>query len=120
MEAITTDLDQIIGGDDDLEAHLRGRVNESDMSASVTAPSDFLIYPDIESDAEAGVYMFTFVLNDATRPGWTLYGWHNTHVKATVATYPAAGLERVIRLTTEKFGGHTYVMEEDQIGRAHV
>lgn len=115
MEALTTDLNDIIGEDEVLREHLVGKVNTTDLSASVTAPAQFLIYPEEDDLENLTVFTFPFTLNDATRSGWTLYGWHNTHVSGDLATYPAAGLSKTVRLITEKIGDNIYVVHEQMM-----
>ena len=112
MEAVTTDLPSIVSGDTELETYLTGKVNTTDLSATVASPAVFLIYPDEVDSTDTEKY-FVFTLNDATRSGWSLYGWHNTHVKSEYSTYPAAGLSRTIKLTIGSDGSHTYVMKEE-------
>ena len=43
-------------------------------------------------------YQFSFELNQATRSGYKLTGWHNTHVPPSDDKYPSAGVNRTLLL----------------------
>ncbi|MBE6524942.1 MAG: hypothetical protein E7Z65_08815 [Thermoplasmata archaeon] len=43
-------------------------------------------------------YKFNYVMNEATRNGYKLVGWHNTHVNVDDAMYPSSGLTRNMKI----------------------
>lgn len=43
-------------------------------------------------------YKFNYVMNEATRNGYKLVGWHNSHVNSDDAMYPSSGLKRDMKI----------------------
>ncbi len=78
----------------------------TDVSAVVEAPSVFLVYPSEEGENE---YQFTYTLKNATRTGHYLLYWDDP-VTSETKDQPSPGLSRTIKLETEGYNGHTYVM----------
>ncbi len=57
-------------------------------------------------------YEFSFKLNEATRTGYKLSGWHNTHVNTDDALYPTSGLYRTLKLFYHAVDGKTVISKE--------
>ena len=57
-------------------------------------------------------YLFEFNLNEATRNGYKLIGWHNTHVNTDDALYPTAGVSRTLKLFYNETEFHTVITKE--------
>ncbi len=57
-------------------------------------------------------YIFTFELNEATRSGYQLTGWHNDRVDESDDRYPGAGVHRTLDIFFVKIGGHQVVNRE--------
>ena len=57
-------------------------------------------------------YKFDFKLNEASRNGYKLVGWHNTHVNADDAQYPSSGNYRTLKLFYHDDGEHVVVSKE--------
>ncbi len=90
-----------------------------DVSAVVSAPSSFLVYPyehssHTEDQKVYHTYRFKYVLNDATRSGYQLKYWHNPEVTVE-PLYPTPGLERIVQIDAVEQGGHICVMKESLV-----
>ena len=57
-------------------------------------------------------YKFEFKLNEASRNGYRLVGWHNTHVNTDDAMYPTSGIYRTLKLFYHDDGSNTVISKE--------
>lgn len=57
-------------------------------------------------------YKFDFKLNEASRNGYKLIGWHNDHVNTDDAKYPTSGIYRTLKLFFHDDGEHTVISKE--------
>ncbi|MBE6522710.1 MAG: hypothetical protein E7Z62_06265 [Thermoplasmata archaeon] len=71
-------------------------------SATVEAPSSFLVYPDqsvAQMEGDETYFTFTYTLKDASLSGYKLKGWHNTKMPTNVgALDPRPGVERTLKI----------------------
>ena len=77
--------------------------------------NQYIEYENIEYTCVSGsdtYYEFTFKLNEATRNGYKLSGWHNTHVNTDDALYPTSGLYRTLKLFYHEVDGRTVISKE--------
>ncbi|AMK13547.1 TIGR02543 family repeat-containing cell surface protein [methanogenic archaeon mixed culture ISO4-G1] len=66
----------------------------------------------IMSGYSENYYHFEYTLNEASRSGYRLSGWHNTNVPENDAEYPTSGVQRLMKIFITNIGGHTAVTKE--------